>query len=76
VKSDYFKITSTILSDKKIRAMAMICPWRGCLSVSVLRGGFSRDPLEDPGEIVGIGIAAGGAHLPDPEPGVLEISVL
>ena len=36
------------------------------------RGGHAGDALEDPGEVIRIGVAAGKAHLPDVEPGAPE----
>ena len=38
----------------------------------VFRGGLAGDPLEYPGEIIGIGIAAGGADVLDIDPGIFH----
>ena len=38
----------------------------------VFRGGLAGDALENPGEIVGIGIAAGGADVLNIDPGILH----
>ena len=46
------------------------CSGAVCSSIgAVFRWGHARDPFEDPGEIIGVGIAAGQADLPDTEPG-------
>ena len=71
MKSDFFKITSTKLSGLSFAKETPFIgkktlPKNGVILVqSEFGGGFSRDALEDAGEIIGIGIAAGEADLPD-----------